>query len=1469
MGKLVVLKLEDSNPEQGFPVTLQIGEDDALPWVQIIGKLPPAPEVLQHYIYWQSTYRSLGLSSRLTAEAFQVTNVSIQEKCYNTAKELLDHLNAWLKSESFRSIREKLLERLMPSDEIRVIIQAKDIRLQRLPWHLWDWFDHYPKAEIALSTSSYEFVEQPLPHRDHVRILAVLGNSAGIDTQADRVLLEHLPEAEVTFLAEPQRRELNEKLWEQDWDILFFAGHSSGKANGESGQLYINQTDSLTINELKYALRKSVERGLKLVIFNSCDGLGLARELADLHIPQVIVMREPVPDQVAQEFLKYFLELFSHGKPFYVAVREAREKLQGLEDRFPCATWLPTICQNSAQLPPTWQDLRGRIVSNSHLVYEPRLHPITPLTRQNYCNHQDWGEAVDISDFSGRTEELTILKQWIVRDRCRLVVLLGMGGIGKTALSVCCAEQIQGDFEYVIWRSLRNSPPITEILADVINFLSNQQETNLSESVDGRISQLIECLRSSRCLLVLDNVEAILRSGKHTGHYHEGYEGYGELIKRLGEVSHQSCLMLTSREKPKEITLLEGKQVRSLQLHGLNQIEGKNIFNNLGNFSATDDEWQVVIEHYAGNPLALKIVAALTRDLLDNNISILIKDYLNSGQFTFNDIHDLLERQFNRLTDLEKEIMYWLAINREPVLLSELRADIVSPLSQRGLIDTLNSLIQRSLIQKSAAFFTQQPVVMEYMTEKLIENVTQEIETREIILLNSHALLKAQAKDYIRDTQIRLVLNPITKLLLNTLGKINLKCQLIQIISMLQEKSPLQPGYVGGNVLNLLCQLKIDLSGYDFSYLTVWQAYLQGVNLHHVNFAHSDLAKSIFTETLHATMSVAFSFDGKLLATSDVDGKICLWQVSNGKKLLSCKGHTSWVWSVSFSPNGQTLASGSFDHTVRLWDVSSGQCLKTLHGHADWVYSVVFSPNGQTLASTSVDQTIRLWDVSTGECLKTLHGHSSRVSSASFSLDGQILASGSEDKTIKLWDVSTGQCLKTLYDHTNRVRAVVFNPNGDILLSGSNDQTVKLWDISTGQCLKTLHEHSDEVLSVAFNPNGRTIASSSQDRTIKLWDVSTGQCLKTLQGHMSQVWSVAFSPNGQTLASGSHDQTVKLWDVSTGQCLKTLQGYTNWVWSVACSPDGQTLASGSGDKMIKLWDITTSQCLKTLQGHTNFVSSVAFSPQGKTLASGSPDQTVRLWDVNTGLCLKTLQGHTHWIYSVAFSIDGRMLASGSHDRTVKLWDISTGQCLRTLQGHTSWVCSVAFSTDSHMLASGSHDRTVKLWDVNTGQCLKTLQGHISRVWSVAFSSNGQTLASGGHDQTVKLWDVSTGQCLKTLQGHTSWVYSVAFSTDSRMLASGSHDGTIKLWDINTGMCLKTLHGYTSSVWSVACSPDAQTIASGSQDETIKLWNVNTGMCLKTLRAARPYEGMNITGVLGITEAQKASLKELGAVELID
>lgn len=370
MDKLIVLELEGDLQTLGFRVSLEMHLEGSLHPIKIKGRLPPEPGLatyLQHH--WEENYRSLVVACRLEAKKI-IHKGSINKRiteCRESAVQLRDRLRAWLDSEGFRDIDRRLREELNRDDAIRFLIHTEDKQLQKLPWQEWDFLERYPKAEIALSTTA---LEQPQKSpttlgKEKVKILAILGNSKGINIEVDRKKLEALPDADVEFLVEPERQQLNDRLWEQPWDILFFAGHSD--TQGGTGRIYINSTDSLSLNELKYGLKKAIAQGLQLAIFNSCDGLGLAHELEQLHIPQMIVMREPVPDKVAQEFLNYFLKAFSNGDSLYLAEREARERLQGLEHQFPCASWLPVICQNPVEVPPDWRSLQGQTESSPTL----------------------------------------------------------------------------------------------------------------------------------------------------------------------------------------------------------------------------------------------------------------------------------------------------------------------------------------------------------------------------------------------------------------------------------------------------------------------------------------------------------------------------------------------------------------------------------------------------------------------------------------------------------------------------------------------------------------------------------------------------------------------------------------------------------------------------------------------------------------------------------------------------------------------------------------------------------------------------------------------------------------------------------------------------------------------------------------------------------------------------------------------
>lgn len=375
---------------------------------------------------------------------------------------------------------------------------------------------------------------------------------------------------------------------------------------------------------------------------------------------------------------------------------------------------------------------------------------------------QDWGELIDVSYFYGRTTELAILNQWITKENCRLISLLGMGGIGKTALSVKLAQQLQGEFEYIIWRSLRYAPPVEEKLGQILQFLFENQY--IARNINEEISDLISFFQEHRCLLILDNIESVFQCQELVGKYAQDYQGYGELFKRMGEALSKSCLVLTSREKPKEVAVLEGKflPVRCLQLSGLQLVEIPKIFNLKGSFSATESDWEIIQKCYAGNPLILKMLATQIQDLFDGNVSDFISLW-KQGKIRFESIYELLEEQVDRCSDLEKEVLYWLAVNRRSVTLIQLQKDILNWETQQKLPVILMSLERRSLILKNPSGFTLIPVLMDYITNLIIQCITEEIKHNNKNLIYLIRLFQPQASVEVKEEQVNLILEPIVE----------------------------------------------------------------------------------------------------------------------------------------------------------------------------------------------------------------------------------------------------------------------------------------------------------------------------------------------------------------------------------------------------------------------------------------------------------------------------------------------------------------------------------------------------------------------------------------------------------------------------------------------------------------------------------------------------------------------------------
>lgn len=1484
MTKLATLRLLDGDLEKGVQVVLTIANlhplaGDASPGsqvehpsssIEISGTLPPNDCLVNTIRQWTIKYKSLSSSTRIQTNG-TIIDGSIDQlwsECQQLDREIRTNFNDWLnKSVTFQAIRDKWLEHLMQG-EVRVLIRTANSSLLKLPWYAWDLIERNSQAEVALSTpdATPTFRAKTPTLRGRVKILAILGDSRGIDIETDRKLLEKLPDTKFCFdteiedasrfLVERQLKDISDRLWEQNWDIIFFAGHS--ETEGKQGRIYLNSSgDSLTIEDLRRGLAKAIENGLQLAIFNSCDGMGLAFELQQLQIPQVIVMREPVPDQVAHTFLTHFLSAFTQGQSLYLAVREARSRLEGLEQHFPAATGLPVIFQNPAVEPPNWQALGRR-----------------PTNKCPYLGLFAFQEE-DAQFFYGREEFTTTLAGMLQEQS--LVSLIGASGSGKSSVIAAGLLPILRQRPDETWRIATFRPGVNPFnaLAQALFTLKASDRTALDQELtivqlaerlqqeNGALSSELEKIvgadTNCKVLLIADQFEELYTLCQHA----QDREVFlAQLLKATQQPNFKLLLALRADFLVQALSyapFTDALQQSSLMLGSMKRSELQSaITQPAALLEATFEEGlaERMIEAVSGSTSDLPLLEFALQELWTKRQQTLLTHgaYEEIGGVEAA-IAQYAEHAYSKLNESEKErsrqIFLQLVRPGEDtkdtrrvatrVEIGDSNWELVTRLASDRLVVTGQDKIAKTetveLVHE--ALILEWGRLQEWINENRTFRLWQErlrgaIQQWEINNRDEGALLRGKpltdAEEWFQNRSAELT------------AEQEFITASLELRNKEKEKSSRQRkrttiGLAGG-LVGALGLATIAGVGW-------WQA-TSGATNDRIKLLLSE-SKQLFelsgvTEYSRYNSNVASSKPPIYSKEQQEKGELLLKAAS----FKAIKAAQELKHSTGIDASTKLQVLDALRRIASTTEEPTGFSLEECEQLKRGSFSLALTSDKKTIACVNYDGTVRLWDGKTGKKTNVFRGETEWVDDVQFSPDGKMVASGTVDGTVKLWDRLTGKEIRSLTGHLSQVRSIQFSPDGQNIGAANYDGTIIIWDVATGKELKILPGHSKskslEVRDLVFSPNGHFLASQGRDSTIKLWEVSTGKELKTFSSEellkSYQSAQIRFSSNSQTLiyATGEFDrQKVRFWDIAEGRESRNIP------------IPGKPFFSSDG-KTIAVID-TKNDAIK---GNT-----VNYDKIFSTTNIG----TVSLWDTSTGQKIKTLGGFPPGeIAKINFSPDGALIAIYTYTRQTKGFGPNhgsngkftffnrSGEKLKTVE-QLGEPLDFNFSPDGKKIAISSlgvpptdgYHIIFKLWDVSTGKQLKTLMDEPIKFSSIGlsaglhsrFSPDGKTIAAVSSSGIAKFFDSSTGSELSYLNISPTQDLAPIVSADGKATIFPRTDGSLRSREHSTGKEAK-MNRYDSMLVSAAhISNDDKTITTVTWRGKLQQRELATGQILKS------------------------------------
>ncbi|MCB0121459.1 MAG: NACHT domain-containing protein, partial [Caldilineaceae bacterium] len=723
--------------------------------------------------------------------------------------------------------------------------------------------------------------------------------------------------------------------------------------------------------------------------------------------------------------------------------------------------------------------------------------PLSPQSQPGWDQRIDWGDMPGRVPFYGRIDQLTELTNRLVHERAAMVVVSGMGGVGKTALTaelmyrLAEAPAAQISFTQIIWRSLINAPPLIALLDDWLRAIVPLTE-HLPEELDAKLEWLFAELGKRRVLLVLDNLESIMATGEDAGELRAGFEPYRRLLERMAHGHHQGCLLITTRVIPRGIRRLVADygHVWHLPLAGLAQDEGTVLLRQAA-IKGAPSALHELIGHYSGNPLALKLVVATVNELYAGNI----ETFLREGALIFDDVRSVLDQQFDRLSELARDLWIWLAIQRQPVAFENVGQQLVVPATRRTLLEAIRSLRRASLLveltpEKSATALDDAPstrlalhnVVMEYLTDHILSTCQAELQNGQANYLHRYALRMANAPEHIQKLQTQLFLAPLAQWLVSHEGSDGALRRLRNLLDFARQDSALAKGYMGTNVMHLMLQLSSTLQSENFAGLSLRQADLRAASLIDVDLRNTDLSSARFADSFGIVTSVAVSPDGQFLAAG-AGRSLMVWRLQTLQLTMAFAEHSRNIAQIAFAPDGRHLASADFEGIILVWDLLAGKLVNRFKSHVGDLLTIAFSPDGETLVGGGYNGHIGLWKWHQAEVLGTL-------------------------------------------EPAARILALAFAPTGELLANVGYFGEIQAWDIHTQQLIYSLRNENPVYVTHATLAAGHSFIWSHQGDFIIAWDQSKRSVSFVLRGSKSWIDTLTLSPDEEQIAGADADGTI-------------------------------------------------------------------------------------------------------------------------------------------------------------------------------------------------------------------------------------------------------------------------------------------------------------------------------------------------------